>query len=109
MKDLVSIIPMQDPLIVLEILGSELYKALENAVSAYPKLEGRFPQVAGISFTFDPAKPPGSRVEPNLVRIADEWLNFDQKYAVCVKSYMYGGCDGYNMFKACKVLVSLLS
>lgn len=108
MKDLVSIIPMQDPLIVLEILGSELLKALENSVSAYPKLEGRFPQVAGISFAFDPTKPPGNRVESNLVRIGDEWLNLQQIYVVCVKSYMFGGCDGYNMFKTCKVVVSLL-
>lgn len=105
MKDLVSIIPMQDPLIVIEVTGQILYDALENGVSAYPKLEGRFPQVAGVSFTFNPDRPPGSRVDQRLVRIGDEWLNLDEKYALCVKAYVYGGCDGYTMFKNCPVLM----
>lgn len=105
MKDLVNIVPMRDPLIVLEVSGKDLLDALENAVSAYPKLEGRFPQVSGVSFVFNSTKPPGSRIEPQLVQIADEWLNLDQKYSLCVKSYMYGGCDGFTMFKNKKVLV----
>lgn len=105
MKDLVSIIPMQDPLIVVEVTGRILYQSLENGVSSYPKLEGRFPQVSGISFTFNPDHPSGKRVEPKLVRIGDEWLDFEEKYAVCIKAYMHGGCDGYSMFKNCPILM----
>lgn len=105
MKDLVSIIPMQDPLIVIEVTGRVLYNALENGMSSYPKLEGRFPQVSGISFTFNPDLPAGKRVEPQLVRIGDEWLDMDEKYALCVKAYMHGGCDGYSMFKSCPILM----
>lgn len=45
MRDLVNIIPMRDPLVLIEISGKYLHEALENAVSSYPKLEGRFPQV----------------------------------------------------------------
>jgi 5'-nucleotidase len=105
MKDLVSIIPMQDPLIVVEVTGKVLYQALENGVSSYPKLEGRFPQVAGISFTFNPDHPLGKRVEPKLVRIGDEWLDMEEKYALCIKAYMHGGCDGYTMFKNCPILM----
>lgn len=45
MRDLVNIIPMRDPLVILEISGKCLLEALENSVRAYPKLEGRFPQV----------------------------------------------------------------
>lgn len=44
MRDLVNIVPMHDPLVVLEVSGQTIIDALENAVSAYPKLEGRFPQ-----------------------------------------------------------------
>lgn len=105
MKDLVSIIPMQDPLIVIEVGGKTLFDALENGVSAYPKLEGRFPQVSGVSFTFNPELPAGKRVEQRLVRIGDEWLDLDETYALCVKAYMHGGCDGYTMFKNCPVLM----
>ncbi|CAD7078007.1 unnamed protein product [Hermetia illucens] len=99
MKDLVNIIPMRDPLIVIEISGKVLLAALENSVCNFPKLEGRFPQVSGMTFAFDPSKPAGQRVDSRLVQIADEWLNLDQIYKVCIKNYMYLGCDGYTMFK----------
>lgn len=107
MRDLVNIIPMHDPLIVLEVSGQVILDALENAVSAYPKLEGRFPQVSGVSFVFDATKPPYSRVISELVQVADEWLDVKQNYSLCVKSYMYSGCDGFTMFKNAKVLVSV--
>lgn len=105
MKELVSIVPMRDPLVVLEVEGSVILAALENSVAMYPKLEGRFPQVAGISFVFDPERPAGNRVEPRLVQVGDEWIKADQKYSLCIKSYMFGGCDGYSMFKGARVLV----
>lgn len=106
MRDLVNIVPMHDPLVVLEVTGQTIINALENAVSAYPKLEGRFPQVSGISFAFDPQRPPYSRVITALVQVADEWLDVKQSYSLCVKSYMHGGCDGFTMFKDAKIVVS---
>lgn len=86
--------------------GQTIVEALENAVSGYPMLEGRFPQVSGISFVFDPKLPPFSRVCAELVQVADEWLDVEQMYSLCIKSYMYSGCDGFTMFKNCKVIVS---
>jgi hypothetical protein len=44
-QDLVAILPMLDTTGVLACSGRELVAALENGVSQYPKLEGRFPQV----------------------------------------------------------------
>lgn len=107
MRDLVNILPMQDPLVVIEVSGQMILDALENAVSAYPKLEGRFVQVSGLSFVFDSTKPPNSRVLYELTQVADEYLDPKQNYSVCVKSYMYGGCDGFTMFKNAKVIVSM--
>ncbi|XP_034243359.1 trifunctional nucleotide phosphoesterase protein YfkN isoform X2 [Thrips palmi] len=102
---LTSIVPMRDPLVVLEVTGQVLLDALENSVSAYPKLEGRFPQVAGVSFAFDPSKPPGSRVDPELVRIGDEYLQPTQTYALATKMYLHGGSDGYTMLKDAKAIM----
>jgi len=45
MLDLMAILPMVDSLVVIVITGSQLVAALENGVSKYPALEGRFPQV----------------------------------------------------------------
>lgn len=72
----------------------------------YPKLEGRFPQVAGISFGFDPRKSVGSRVDPDLIRIGDEYLNPQQYYNLATKNYMATGCDGYTMLKDSHIFVS---
>ncbi|XP_075168500.1 snake venom 5'-nucleotidase isoform X3 [Haematobia irritans] len=105
MRDLVNIIPMRDPLMLLEISGKCLYEALENSVSGYPKLEGRFPQVSGVAFAFDPSKPSGKRIDPQLVQVGDEYLNMEQTYKICIKSYIYNGCDGFTMFKDAKVLM----
>lgn len=107
MRDLVSVVPMRDPLVVLEVPGRVIHAALENSVAMWPKLEGRFPQVSGIAFVFDAQRPPGERVDARLVQIADEWLNLDQMYTLCIKNYIFGGCDGYTMFKGAKVLVSV--
>ena len=58
--------------------GQQLLEALENGVSAYPKLEGRFPQIAGMEFGFDPKKTKGHRVDPKLVQIQEKYLNLEK-------------------------------
>ena len=71
---------------------------LENGVSKWPALEGRFPQVSGIQFAFDPAKPPGSRVDPKLVKIGDEYIDMGEgqdkgrTYRMATKSYLMKVC-----------------
>ncbi|KAH1014814.1 hypothetical protein HUJ05_012639 [Dendroctonus ponderosae] len=89
-----------------QLKQEQILEALENAVCMYPKLEGRFPQVAGLSFAFNPNKPPGTRVEPQFVRIGDEYLNVEQNYCLATKSYMHNGCDGYVMLRNTEVLVN---
>lgn len=61
--------------------------------------------MAGISYAFNPKNAPLKRIDSRLVRIGDEWLNLEQKYTVCVKSYMQGGCDGFTMLASCPVLM----
>ncbi|KAF5285172.1 hypothetical protein FQA39_LY16739 [Lamprigera yunnana] len=106
LRDLTTIIPMRDPLVVLEVTGQQILAALENAVSQYPKLEGRFPQVAGISFAFDPRKPTGQRVDALLVRIGDEYLKMEQTYHLATKHYLHAGNDGFVMLINARVEVN---
>ena len=68
-KDLVALLPMQDSIVVLRMPGRVLLAALENAVSAWPAREGRFAQVSGIRFGFDPTRPPGARVLRESVKV----------------------------------------
>jgi len=89
----------------MNLTGKQILEALENGVSGYPKLEGRFPQVAGISFAFDPTKPPMQRVDPQFVRIGDEYLTPNATYRLATKAYLHQGCDGYDVLKSAVVLV----
>lgn len=85
--------------------GNQIIAVLENGVSAYPKLEGRFLQVSGISFAFDPTKPPHQRVDTRFVRIGDQYLDLEAKYRVVTKAYLRAGKDGFDILKNTKVLV----
>lgn len=106
LRDLVQIMPIMDPMIVLAASGQVVWKALENGVSQWPKLEGRFPQVSGVRFAFDPSKPPGSRVDPRFIKICDEYLDTNRIYRLVTKAYLYQGKDGYECLRECEVLVS---
>lgn len=86
--------------------GEDLLAALENGVCMYPKLEGRFLQVGGLSFAFDPSKPPLQRVDARFVRVGDQYLELNAKYRMVTKAYMLAGKDGFDVLKKTKVLVS---
>lgn len=105
LRDLVTIMPMMDPMIVLSATGDQIHRALENGVSQWPKLEGRFPQVAGMKFAFDPNKPPKSRIDPRHIWVGDEPLDLNQRYRLVTKGYLHQGKDGYTVLKDCEVLV----
>jgi len=47
-------------------------------VSRYPTLEGRFPQVSGIRFGFDPTKLPGQRIDPRHVTVQGSCIELDK-------------------------------
>ena len=64
-------------------VGQQIIEALENGVSKYPTLEGRFPQVSGISFGFDPTKPPGQRIDPSHVKVQGSYIELDKVTSFC--------------------------
>jgi len=69
--------------------GADVVAALENGVSGFPKLEGRFPQLAGCRFVFDPSKPPGQRVEPALVQVQDEDIDLNKVQGLSYTGILY--------------------
>ena len=88
-------------------------ECLENGVSKWPKLEGRFPQVSGISFTFDGTQPPGERVDKYSVKIGDEHIHSETDdgnleaatYRMVTKAYLAQGKDGYPCLLDGNVLI----
>lgn len=80
-------------MVVVKVTGHAILSALENGVSTYPALEGRFPQVSGIKYAFDPNLPPGKRV----LRVTtgdDKAIDLDKTYILSTRDYM---CRGKGM------------
>ena len=103
---MLSILPIVDSVVSLELTGSQFLRALENGVSQYPKHEGRFPQVSGVRFTFDPTQPSGHRILEDSVFVGGAPLEKNKQYRLCTKGYIgKHGKDGYDVFRDCKQLV----
>jgi len=71
MRDLTSLLPMQDGVVTLLAPGDVLLAALENGVCKWPAREGRFLQTSGIAFQFDGSAVPGHRVLRASVRVLE--------------------------------------
>ena len=101
MGDVLAVLPFQNTLSTFEITGAGLIAALENGVSQVEDGGGRFPQVAGLRFTWDPKVAPKSgRIKEVLVAEGDGWAPLDPAgiYAVVTNNFMRGGGDGYAAF-----------
>jgi 5'-nucleotidase len=82
--------------VVLKATGQAIYEALENSVSSYPALEGRFPQVSNIIFAFDPSLAPNSRIDIKTIQIGSTPLEPEKVYTLVTRGYMGRGKDGYT-------------
>ncbi len=77
-RDLRNILPFGSELNVIAMTGSEIHQVLENCVAKYGEGGGRYPQVSGIFFAFDPKKPANQRINPKIIKIQDEYLEMDR-------------------------------
>ena len=92
-KDVLTELPFGNTVVLMELSGADLRAALENGVSRVEDGAGRFPQIAGARFVYDPAAPAGSRVVE--VEIGGAALEATKVYTVATNDYMAGGGDGY--------------
>jgi 2',3'-cyclic-nucleotide 2'-phosphodiesterase (5'-nucleotidase family) len=101
--DVVTILPFNNTATVLRLSGADLVAALENGVSQLPTPAGRFPQVSGLSFRYDPAAAPGSRVRS--VTVGGAPLDPARTYTLATNDFLANGGDGYETFKTAEVVV----
>lgn len=103
LKDARSVLPFGNKIVVAEVTGSMLLDALENSVAAVDKLAGGFLQVSGISYTYNPSLPAGSRIV--RADIGGKPVEKERAYKLALSNYMYTGGDKYTMFGKAKTLV----
>jgi len=96
-KDLYTLLPFNNTLVVIEVTGEELKAALENGVGKVEEGAGRFPQISGMSFTYDPKKPAGERIVE--VKVGKDVLDLKKTYKVATVDFIAAGGDGYESFK----------
>jgi 5'-nucleotidase len=106
-RDVMAILPYENPIVKIEITGATLRAALEHGVSrsAEEKEPGRFPQVSGVRFTFDASRPAGKRV--TSIEVGGQPLDDKKTYTLATNTFVaLKGGDGYTMFAGAKMLVN---
>lgn len=97
--DILSVLPFGNQISVMELSGEDVWATLEYGVSK--EVSGKFPQVAGMRFSWSPSAPSGERIvsvdvwNPEI----EDWeaLDLERIYVVATHDFMRGGGDGYTV------------
>jgi 5'-nucleotidase / UDP-sugar diphosphatase len=95
--EVLEVQPFGNILSLVTLTGAQLKEALENGVSQVEQVAGRFPQVAGMRYTWNPAAPVGSRIVS--VEVAGAALDPAGSYRVATLNFLLTGGDGYAVFQ----------
>ncbi|NND90006.1 MAG: multifunctional 2',3'-cyclic-nucleotide 2'-phosphodiesterase/5'-nucleotidase/3'-nucleotidase [Granulosicoccus sp.] len=101
MGEVLTVLPFQNTLSTFQITGADVIAALENGVSQVEEVKGRFPQVAGLTFTWDASKPANEgRILEVKVEVDGQMqpIDPDALYGVVSNNYVRSGGDGYSVF-----------
>jgi 5'-nucleotidase/UDP-sugar diphosphatase len=94
-KMIYTVLPFGNYIQTGVLKGSELKAVLENGVGKLPAPDGRFPHLAGWSYTLDVTKPAGERVSNILVGGMPVELGKD--YVFATLNFQFNGGDDYRM------------
>ena len=112
--DIEASLSFNNSLAVLTLTVEQIKEALENGVSGLPEIDGRFPQIGGLTFEFDPSYPVGERIRMAQVDddngaetggaadvfVMDGEIQGDasRSYKIVTLGFLADGNDGYNVF-----------
>ncbi len=102
MGDVLTVLPFQNTLSTFNITGAGIIAALENGVSEVEEGSGRFPQVAGLKYSWDPkVAPMEGRIRDVMVMEGADWVPIDPEktYIVGTNNFMRAGGDGYAVMR----------
>ncbi len=101
MGQVLEVLPFGNLIATFGLKGSDVWAALENGASEYEEGAGRFAQVGGLKYTFDPNQPVGSRIISVEVKNVDgsySPIDMNAVYKLTSNDFMRLGGDGYEMF-----------
>ncbi|AOZ94699.1 multifunctional 2',3'-cyclic-nucleotide 2'-phosphodiesterase/5'-nucleotidase/3'-nucleotidase [Paenibacillus crassostreae] len=102
MGELRTVMPYGNTLYLLDVTGQEIIAGLENGISGakLTDLPGKFPQVAGMKFKWDPNQAAGSKVYNVEIKTDSGYkpLDLTKSYRMATNSFVALGGDGYTSF-----------
>ena len=100
--EVLEVLPFGNTIAGLELTGTHVISALENGVSNFDKSSnGRFPQISGLHFVWNPNKPVNSRIISVTVLSGSTYIPLDPNahYKIVTNNFMRNGGDGYVVFR----------
>ena len=97
LRDAISILPFSNKVGAFKYSGKTIVEALEHGVSSVDKKAGRFLQVAGMEYSYNPKDEVGSRV--SNVTVNNKPIELETIYTVALPLYIKNGGYGFQMLK----------
>jgi 5'-nucleotidase len=106
--DVYTVLPFGNTVLTRTVTGAQLYAALEHGIECVNATgglnatcvpgTGKFPQISGFRFTFDPTRPAGSRVVSVSLNDGTPILPDATTFTFATNDFTNAGGDGYTMF-----------
>jgi len=96
LKEIYSALPFNNYVVAFRLRGAQLQAALEHGVARVEFRDGAFPQISGMTMTYDPSAPPGHRIKG--IFVGGRTLDLEREYTVATNDFVAAGGDGYKVF-----------
>lgn len=118
-RDIISTYPYPNTLVVLEITGEQLKKAMERSAEYFvqdeqgnsrisndfliPKVEHyNYDYYMGVEYHIDPGKMRGDRICD--LSYEGKAVTSQQEFTLCINNYRATGAGGYEVYKECRIV-----
>jgi len=93
--DIISVLPFNNTVVMIEVTGQDLYDAMEWGYSVLPETNGGFPQTANLQIVYSRFSDPGNRIKRLFVD--GKAVDRNATYRLATNDFMAAGGDGYTM------------
>jgi 5'-nucleotidase len=90
--------PFNNYLVSMDMTGTQIKALLEQQFSGANQAANKVLQVAGITYTYNPAAAPGAKVVASSVRIAGQPIVDGTTYRIVTNNFLSDGGDGFPAF-----------
>ena len=101
MGDVLTVLPFQNTVATFQLSGKDIADSIEAGLSEIEEGKGKFPQVAGLKYSFDKSVAANQgRLKSVEVMEDGAWKPLDpaKMYGVAANDFVRAGGDGYKIF-----------